>query len=532
MRANRIIALSTSRRAILGPILVLSCVITAAGAEPTRMPLMMPDDFDELHAVAWRVELATPDRQNPLLEGEMPWDAGGVMSHGTVLRDPLDGLWKAWLVCTPAEETLDEVATRNHYFRRLCYFESNDGMRWRRPQLPNSSFGEYEATNIVFDDTDSGGTQYASVIVSPEQRDWPYEMFVYRQMYGRPKPRHTHLHHYRSRDGKAWELIHGPIKGPMTSDVCFVYSDGRGGYVSYYRLGAEDDADAHLPVYESRGPRTRQLFRAVSPDGKEWLDSEKIIKRDDRDHRDTQYMELVPHQVPGGYLGVVSIYRPITQTLNLRVAASRDGRSWWFPDRRPCLDNAALGDYGGGMIWQSRNLIVEGNALYVYYGASEGIHRPIFDTRAKEHVQVGLDRIINYPAGFYPFNSALCRASWRFDRLYALVPAAGGPTLGIAVTKPQELEGKRLRVNLVTRPPKRASRPGLDEGYLQVELLDAGGKPLPGFTRDDCPPLRGDHAALKVQWTGGDQAPERASQARFYLKRAFLYGFAFRLPTP
>ena len=30
------------------------------------------------------------------------------------------------------------------------------------------------------------------------------------------------------------------------------------------------------------------------------------------------------------------------------------------------------------------------------------------------------------------------------------------------------------------------------------------------------------------KWTGGDKAPPNARKAKFYLKRAFLYGFEFR----
>jgi len=238
----------------------------------------------------------------------------------------------------------------------------------------------------------------------------------------------------------------------------------------------------------------------------------------------------VPHKVKGGYLGIVSMYFPLTQTQNLRMAASRGGRKWWFPDRRPCLDNAPLGDYGGGMIWQSKNLIVENNTLYVYYGGMAGLHRPIFDTRAKGFIQIGLEKVHNYNPGFLPFNSALCRAHWRFDRMYALVPAAGGPTIGKAVTNPQQLNGKQLWVNFVTRPPKKSKKLGFDEGYLQVELLNEAGKPLAGFTRDDCSFLKGDHQKLQVKWKGGNTAPENAVKAKFYLKRAFLYGFEFIQP--
>jgi len=149
------------------------------------------------------------------------------------------------------------------------------------------------------------------------------------------------------------------------------------------------------------------------------------------------------------------MYHPLTQTLNLRLAASRDGRHWWFPDRRPCLDNPPLGDHGGGMIWQSQNLIVQGNRLHVYYGGTEGPHRQIIDTRAPSRKAGYLENVIDHGGHFLPFNSALCRASWRHDRLYALASSAGGPTIGTAVTKPRPLDGKKLYVNLATRSGKQ-----------------------------------------------------------------------------
>jgi hypothetical protein len=303
-------------------------------------------------------------------------------------------------------------------------------------------------------------------------------------------------------------------------------SGDAGGFIAYYRLGGPGQPTDHVPPYEDF-PR-RSCFRATSPDGGAWTpDPAMRLTADERDHRDTQYQECVPLAVPGGYLGMVTMYHPLTQTLDLRIAASRDGRSWWFPDRRPCLPNAPIGDYGGGMIWQSQYPVVENNRLYVYYGGTEGPHRQIHDTRAPSKPVGPLERVIDHGAHFLPFNAALCRASWRYDRLYGLASSAGGPTVGVATTRPRDLGGTRLRLNLLTRPAKRATRSNLDAGYLQVELLDGAGKPLPGFSRDDCPHLDGDHAALPVSWKAGSQAPAAARQARFYLKRAFLYGFAF-----
>ena len=66
-------------------------VTLGAAKSPKRLPLLMPDDFESLHLVSWRVELGVPDPNNPLLEPKMPWDAGGIMAHGTVLHDPIDG---------------------------------------------------------------------------------------------------------------------------------------------------------------------------------------------------------------------------------------------------------------------------------------------------------------------------------------------------------------------------------------------------------------------------------------------------------
>jgi hypothetical protein len=515
----------------------LTGVPLAAGEAPTRMPLLMPDDFAELRLCGWRVEPGMPDPHNPLIEGEMPWDRGGVGIHGSVFKDPIDKRWKAYLVCTPAEELPEKQpenqgepwASENHSHRRVCLFESDDGLKWTRPLLSNVPFAGHKKTNILFD-VDQGVSAYSSVLVEPANNDWPYEMFVLRESWGAVKgkaPKGNGYYRYRSKDGRIWESTGEFVNDPMKGDLCYFYRDADEGYVAYYRLGAPRQPTDHVPVYEDF-PR-RSCYRAVSRDGKKWTkDPLMLLTADERDHRDTQYQECVPLKVPGGYIAMVTIYWPLTQTLNLRLAASRDGRQWWSPDRRPCLDNAPLGDYGGGMIWQSQYLTVEDGKLLVYYGGTEGPHRQISDTRARSKEIGPQERVIDHGAHFLPFNAALCRASWRADRLYALASSAGGPTLGIAVTRSRPVGGKKLHVNLATRPSKKASQPGLDEGVLQVELLDDAGKPLPGFTRDDCPPLKGDHQSLLLRWTGGDMAPVAARQVRFYLRRAFLYGFDFR----
>src|SRR5579872_5488542 len=147
----------------------LSCVWCSSGLAGeaaseirNRMRLLMPDDFSDLQLCGWRVELGRPDENNPLIEGEMPWDRGGVGIHGSVFKDPIDGKWKAYVVCTPAEEFPERRpenqgkpwSSENAAHRRVCLFESPDGIHWNRPQLANVSFGDHKTTNIIFDVND------------------------------------------------------------------------------------------------------------------------------------------------------------------------------------------------------------------------------------------------------------------------------------------------------------------------------------------------------------------------------------------
>jgi hypothetical protein len=496
----------------------------------TRMPLLMPDDFSDLHLCGWRIEPGEVGPENPLLEGILPWNSGGVGAHSSVFHDPIDGLWKGYLMCTPPETSSKDWHspwnTPCHGYRHTCYFESNDGVEWRAPELGIYPWKDHQNTNALFD-LHEGSSQYSSIMVLEDDPDWQYELFILREPSALAQPFKGYgYYRYRSRDAKTWEYWEGPIVEPMSGDLAFFYRDN-GKYVAYYRLALPKQEGDHVPIYEDSARRS--VYRAISDDdGSTWKVDENavLLTADDRDHRDTQYQELVPLKVNGGYIGMITMYLPITQTLNVRLALSRDGQSWWMPDRRPCLPNAPLGDYGGGMIWQSQNLHVIDGHLYLYYGGAEGPHRIIHETRAPG-VKIGMDDCIDHGAHFIPFNAALCRANWRFDRVHALCAAAGGPLVGEATTKKQDLAGKPLNVNIKTRPAKKADTPGIDEGHLQVELLDGEEKPIKGFTREDCATLKGDHTDLAVSWKGGDRAPAGAAQARFYLKRTLFYGFEF-----
>ena len=114
--------------------------------------------------------------------------------------------------------------------------------------------------------------------------------------------------------------------------------------------------------------------------------------------------------------------------------------------------------------------------------------------------------------------------SWHVERLllrtdgFASVsaPWAGGEM----VTKPITFTGKSLELNCRTGAP----------GFVRVEIQDAAGTPIPGYTLDDCPEIIGDEIARVVAWKAGPDVSRLAGQPvrlRCVMKDADLYSIRF-----
>jgi hypothetical protein len=115
--------------------------------------------------------------------------------------------------------------------------------------------------------------------------------------------------------------------------------------------------------------------------------------------------------------------------------------------------------------------------------------------------------------------------SWHIERLllrtdgFASVtaPWAGGEML----TKPITFEGKHLEINYRTSAA----------GSVRIEIQDADGKPVPGYTLEESVEIIGDEIERVVAWEDGAEVSKLAGQTvrlRFMLKDADL--FAIRFP--
>ena len=512
------------------------------GDEKNRFSFVMGEDFVEKHNIAWRVEVAKEDAANPLLEPGLPWESAAVFSHGTVMRDPIDQLWKAWYISVPSH-TMSPSAER-----RLCYAESTDGVSWTRPDLRICSYKGSLKNNILIGIESGGPCQHASVIVHPEgPPDCRYEMFImrlpgwecaYDVVEGFPLPRNRSSHRdavfsvglfrYKSADGKHW--VPWEQAKIETSDSGWIIQLADGSYVDYHKSVIPALPGGVFP-YDVAAGVCRIMMRRTSKTGSDWSPAELVMTPDWRDAHDTQFMELTPFPQREGYVGLVSVYHTLDQTVDIQFAGSRDGRSWWRPDRRSCFPLRPLGDYGGGMIWPMHPLIHHEGRVYLYYAGCEGLHNDYHSTEPIERMRkaefpfwphyyqpLGLGKDVYSPMpGNLWYHSALCRASWESGRLWAAVTASGGNLTGDLLTRQLAAGGKQVAVNVVTLPT----------GSLEAELT-VGGKPIRGFSRSDCTPVQGNHHEVVIRWKGGTRCPSDQVQIRFYIRRTRLYGFDLR----
>ena len=134
-------------------------------------------------------------------------------------------------------------------------------------------------------------------------------------------------------------------------------------------------------------------------------------------------------------------------------------------------------------------------------------------------VETGPTEMSMYVQGDYGQKSAhLRRYSLRLDGFSSLrAPLSGGEL----VTKPLTFTGSKLLLNFATSAA----------GDVRVEIQDADGKPLPGFSLDDAAELIGNEIERAYSWkTSGDVSSlaGKPVRLRFVLRDADLFSFLFQ----
>ena len=187
------------------------------------------------------------------------------------------------------------------------------------------------------------------------------------------------------------------------------------------------------------------------------------------------------------------------KTTTIHFAYSRDGFHFDRPDRTPAIADS---DWGSGA-WDtgylgpcSSGFVIKDEQLWFYYVGARG------DGTAKGGIDNGMHA--SFSVGI---------AKLRRDGFAGMVADGAGEV----VTRPVVFSGSHFFVNADAR-----------FGALTAEVLDADGRPYPGYTATDCNGMiRVDSTKQAVTWKGGDisRFAGKPVRFRFRMKVATLYAF-------
>jgi len=445
----------------------------------------------------------------PVISPDKSWEGKPTAARAAVFSDgvwfdPKDQLFKAWYYTGATSEKPLLYAT--------CYATSKDGIHWENPLLD-----VVPGTNIVV--PDEGGLRRNSSTAwldlsdaDPARR---FKMFrVVQQDYTNEKGAKTHrnfIQYSTSPDGIHWKLAGESVDCGDRTTVFFdafrqrwVMGLREGGKLVSRCRGYYDGPDV-LSALHFGDPKTRNHRLKL------WVGADELDPaREDlklRRPKDRPW-DLVPSQLynldciayESVLLGMFSIWRgqpdddvKRPKINEVCVGFSRDGFHWSRPDRRAfCGVSEDRNAWNFGNVQSAGGCcLIVGDKLYFYVGAA-GWNK----TRR----------------GYDPNTTGL--AVLRRDGFASMDAADDEGTL---TTRTVMFKGSRLFVNLDA--PK---------GRLLVEVLDADGKPVTPFTRENCVPTTVDSTIQPMKWKGADDLSVLAGKPvrfRFHLRKGALYAF-------
>ncbi|MGX5819313.1 hypothetical protein ACWKWU_14005 [Chitinophaga lutea] len=457
-----------------------------------------------------------PVARERVLEFGQPWEGSGSSFHSIFKDGDMYRMYySAWdFTIKPGKVTDD-----SHPYM-LCYAESKDGIHWRKPNLGICTFKGSKQNNIVMI---SGrlDSVYPDLghpaVFKDENPDAPadarYKAIV--RDYS-PATGVRGLLAFKSADGLRWKLMHEKAvidNDAFDSQNLAFWDEGRKEYRAYWRY--------MTPKYN------RSIRTAVSKDFIHWTDRADLRYGNEPERQLYTNVVKTYYRAPEYLIGFPVRYTergwsesmkalPDLENRKLRATgeerfgtaltesllmASRDGvnfKRWPEAFLRPGIERTGTWHYGQQYIaWSmvETKSALEGapNEISIY--AVEGFWGTI---------KKGMD--------------ALRRYTIRLDGFVSLhAPMSGGEL----VTKPFTFSGKELVMNFSTSAA----------GGIQVELLDAAGKPIPGYTAEDCPEFFGDTVDRKVSWKNGADVSAlqgKTVQLRFVLRDADIYSFRFQ----
>ena len=484
-----------------------------SGFYPARTHLFLDDLYiDKMDGIQRVMESPKKVGDKPVIKSEKPWEGVAMASlRNSVLYDPHDKVFKFWYRCH--DKNYGGMA-----HGRWAYATSGDGVNWEKPELGLIDFKGSKKNNLV-SITPTLDTNALLMNVFRDDRDPdPKKRFKalgmdahllqegeievpYLRKTGFPTAGGLFVAY--SADGVRWKMKPGWLMGMICRDGSLLhgYNEDIGKWVLWQR-----------PSF-SRGRRI--IGVSYSDDFERWTPPQMGLVTDEKDPPGFEYYEMVSAASPdGGYIGLVGCSGWKGQGLYgdesmPQLVYARDPRKWTRVSREPFMRQGPDGAFDEGVVMPMRPLTV-GDEIYLFYYAKNRGHtwgEPTTDGKGITTSSLGLAKMTR-------------------DRWVSLTPTAGA---GSVTTGDIFFVDKELHIN--------ANAAG---GSIRVEIQDYFGKPVHGYTLDDCNPISTDTMDQVVTWKGGRRdltqligtavhyPPKvgRTMRIRFQLENAKLYSFS------
>jgi len=452
----------------------LGLVVPLSAEEPipigSRLELFVDDYLIEELTAGAQQQLHKPAPGEVVLVTDQPWE-GNTCAYYVIFQD--GELYRMYY----RGSHFDTKTRRASHPEFACYAESRDGVHWTKPELGLFEFNGSKQNNIVRQGVgthDFTPMKDANPGCPPEAR--------YKAL-GRGSHGYKHgLYAFQSPDAIHWKLMsEEPVitNGAFDSQNLAFYDTVRGRYVEFHR-----------------GFRAgvRDIMTCTSDDflhwtGPVWLEYPDAPK----EHLYTNAIR--PYfRAPQIFLGFPTRYHPERGSqVEPTLMTSRDGQT--FHRRTEALIPVTApedrqGNRSNYMAWGLVALPGNDRELSVY---------------ATEAYYTGSD-------------SRLRRFTYRVDGFVSVHAPAGG---GELLTRPMVFQGGELVINFATAAA----------GSVCVEIRDADGNPLPGFSLAESKEISGDRIEQVVAWQNGSDVSSLAGKPvrlRFVIEDADLYSIRFR----
>ncbi len=441
--------------------------------------LFVDDFLVEESSLRRRFHPATWHASSPVLVPDQPWEQKGQapmaapFSDG-VFWDETQKLFKMWYMAGYRQATALAV--------------SEDGLQWRKPD-----WGIVPGTNLVH----TGDRDSATVWLDAEAPD--------------PARRYRLIRSHREEvngAGQWWFEIHVSPDGVHWSDVVARTNDIYPRSTAFYNpfrkvwcFGLRKD--------HSKLGRCRRYFECADgitdvfkkPEERSWwATADALDLKVPGAETAPQLTNIDCVAYESVMLGLYSVFRGPADPSSGRpelndvsLGFSRDGFFFERPERTPFLAMSEnKGDWNWGNVQSAgAGCVVVGEKLYFYASGRRG-----------------------GGSGFPDGGAATGLATLRRDGFASLEADATG---GSVTTRPVVFSGRFLFVNV-----------NAAKGRFEVEALDADGRPIAPFTRENCLTEAVDSTRSLVRWKGAEHVEALAGKPvrlRFHLRDASLYAF-------